>query len=114
MFITTFTILHRKMKKYLNKVKIFLGAFAGNQCNYNRWRILIDMLKMSLFERVEPYTTKALKFYCYYPNGRLYMINLRAMLNRKKRLKSLRRSRSVLRRLGFTLYLEGGAIGAAV
>ncbi len=43
-------------------------------------------------------------WYCVTPNGRLFRITNWAKVNRKARLKQLRRSRSVLRRLGYSTY----------
>jgi hypothetical protein len=40
-------------------------------------------------------------WYLYTANGFLYFISDAAKLNRKQRMKSLRRSRSVVRRLGY-------------
>jgi len=42
-------------------------------------------------------------WYLYTPNGFLYLISDAARLNRKTRMKSLRRSRNVIRRLGYVL-----------
>lgn len=43
-------------------------------------------------------------WYCTTPNGRLFRVSNWAKINRKARLKALRRSRSVLRRLGYKTY----------
>ena len=42
--------------------------------------------------------------YYYSPSGLLYRLTLRAAASRKKRLRSMKRSQAIYRRLGFRLW----------